>query len=61
VNATAKRGRPRTRPQGSVTRSYSLDRRAHDAVSEYAAAHGVSRSQAATELILAGASRRTAP
>jgi len=55
VSAPAKRGRPRTRPEGSVTRSYSLDRRAHDAVTEYASEHSVSRSEAASALILMAA------
>jgi len=50
-------GRPRTaaRPEGSVTRSYSLDRRAWERVEQYAKDRGVTRSQAASELILAGA------
>lgn len=52
-------GRPRLYPQGHVSRTLSIDRRADDAVAGYAEREGVSRSQAASVLILEGA--RNAP
>jgi len=50
-------GRPRVRPEGSVTRSYSLDRRAHDAISAYAQQEWLTRSEAASKLVLLGVDR----
>ena len=47
-------GRPLMYPQGHVSRSLSLDRRADAAVATYAEQAGLSRSQAASRLILAG-------
>ena len=50
-------GRPRMYPQGYVSRTLSLDKRADDAVHERAVKRGISRSQAASELILKGVRR----
>lgn len=46
-------GRPPVYPQGRVTRSLSLDTRADEALTRYMRDRGLSRSQAASELILA--------
>lgn len=49
-------GRPRIYPAGRVTRTMSLDRRADEAVRRYAEEHGLSKSQAASVLILRASS-----
>lgn len=45
-------GRPRVYPEGRVSRNLSLDKRADDAITEHATRLGVSRSRAASDLIL---------
>jgi hypothetical protein len=45
-------GRPRLYPHGHVSRTLSLDVRADERIAEYAAQHGLSRSQAASVLVL---------
>ena len=47
-------GRPPVYPQGHVSRSLSLDVRADERLTRYMREHGVTRSQAASALILAG-------
>jgi len=53
-------GRPRVYTEGTVSRSLSLDPLADDALREHVEREGVSRSRAASVLILLGAEKKAA-